>query len=99
MTSPTPSVYLQLLRITINQKQHITHRSVSAVVFGSQIETREAAWQIQATEKPNQVPEDDGVMIYNGCRGDGLIPLVLQQTLQLFPEDQRTEVRHGHCLL
>lgn len=45
-----------------------THLSIFAVVFGAQIESGQAAGQVQPTETPHQIPEHNGVVIHNGCR-------------------------------
>lgn len=45
-----------------------THLRICAVVFGAQIEARQAAGQVQPTEKPHQIPEHNRVVIHNGCR-------------------------------
>lgn len=76
-----------------------TNLNIFAVVFGAQIESRQAAGQVQSTEKPHQIPEHNGVVIHNGCRRDGLVSLVFQQALQFFPKYQRTQVGYGNWLL
>lgn len=67
-----------------------------ATVLGGEDEGRQVTGQLQPPEVPHQVPEDDGVMVHNTRGGDGLVALVHQQALQLFPQDQRTQVGHRH---
>lgn len=67
-----------------------------AIVLGGQDKSREVTRQLQPSEVPHKVPEDDGVLVDNTWGGDGLVTLVHQQALQLLPQNQRTQVRHRH---
>lgn len=52
--------------------------------------------QAEAVEKPDQVPEDDGVVVQELRLGQDRLALVLQQALQLLPQNQRAQVGHRH---
>lgn len=54
-------------------------------VLGGQDKSRQVTWQIQPSEVPHKVPEDDGVLVDNTRGGDGLVTLIHQQALQLLP--------------
>lgn len=52
--------------------------------------------QPEALEVPHQVPVDDGVVLQELRLSQNRLALVLQQTLQLLPQNQRAQVRHRH---
>ena len=52
-----------------------------AIVLGGQDKSRQVTWQLQPSEVPHKVPEDDGVLVDNTWGGDGLVTLVHQQAL------------------
>ena len=66
-----------------------------ATVLGGQDKSRQDTWQLEPSEVPHKVPEDNGVLVNNTLGGDGLVALIHQQALQLLPQNQRAEV--GHC--
>lgn len=57
---------------------------------------QQVAGQPQALEVPEQVPEDDTMVLQELRLGQNRLALVLQQTLQLLPQDQWAEVGHRH---
>ena len=59
----------------------------TAAVLGGQNESWQVTREIQPSEVPHQVPEDDGVVVDNTWGGDGLVALVHQQALQLLPQN------------
>lgn len=67
-----------------------------ATALGGQDKSWQVARQLQPSEVPHKVPEDDGVLIDNTRRGDGLVTLIHQQALQLLPQNQRAQVGHRH---
>lgn len=67
-----------------------------ATVLGGQYKGRQVTWQLQSSEVPHQVPEDDGVLVDNTRGRDGLVTLIHQQALQLLPQNQRAQIGHRH---
>lgn len=51
--------------LRMNWKQN-AYLHVLAAVLGAKDEAREAAGQLQSTEKPHQIPENNGVVIHDG---------------------------------
>lgn len=69
---------------------------VSVAVIRGEDETRQVAGQVQSSEIPDQVPVDNGMMVHHVRLCYHRVALVLQQTLQLLPQNQRAQVRHRH---
>lgn len=67
-----------------------------ATVLGGQDESGQVAGQLEPPEEPNQVPEDDGVLVHYAGGGERLVALVHQQALQLLPQHQGAQIGHSH---
>lgn len=66
-----------------------------ATVLGAQDKSWQVTRQVEPSEVPNKVPEDNGMLVNNAWGGDCLVALIHQQALQLLPQNQRAQV--GHC--
>ena len=71
---------------------------VSVAVIRGEDETRQVAGQVQSSEIPDQVPVDNGMMVHHVSLCDHRVTLVLQQTLQLLPQNQWAQVGNRHRL-
>lgn len=76
----------------------VSDLGLSVAVLGGEDEAGQVAGQVQPSEVPDQVPVDDGVMVHHVGLCDHRVALVLQQTLQLLPQHQRTQVGNRHRL-
>lgn len=89
------SFYTQLYESEFDRHPYVYLVSMATVLRG-QDKSWQVTRQLQPSEVPHEVPEDDRVLVNNSRGGDGFVALVYQQALHLLPQNQGAQVGHRH---
>lgn len=85
-----------MLTTTCDELDRCIYLVSMVTVLGGQDKSWQITGQLQSSEVPHKVPEDNRMLVNNTRGGNGLITLIYQQALQLLPQNQGAQIGHRH---